>query len=130
MVNTALIAYLVFVALLFGSFINMAADRLPRGESIVRPRSHCRACGRVLNAADLLPVLGYVVRRGRCATCSTAISVSSPVIEAVCGAGMLASLLWLGLWPGVLVGFSVVAALGSAVTMFALRRENAALPSQ
>ena len=40
--------YLVLVALLLGSFINLAADRLPRGESLIRPRSHCRACGRQL----------------------------------------------------------------------------------
>src|SRR5205823_3113510 len=63
-----LTAYLTFVALVLGSFINLAADRLPRGESILWPRSHCRACGRQLNAVDLLPVLGYAVRRGRSAT--------------------------------------------------------------
>ena len=64
-----LTAYVVFVGLVLGSFINLAADRMPRGESVVRPRSHCRACGRQLNTIDLLPVLGYVLRRGRCATC-------------------------------------------------------------
>jgi len=47
--------YLVLVALLLGSFINLAADRLPRGESLVRPRSHCRACSRPLNVVDLRP---------------------------------------------------------------------------
>ena len=60
--------YFVLVALFVGSFINLAADRLPRGESLVTPRSHCRSCGRVLNVIDLLPVAGYFIRGGRCAT--------------------------------------------------------------
>ncbi|HEX2679843.1 MAG TPA: prepilin peptidase, partial [Candidatus Dormibacteraeota bacterium] len=56
-------AYLVFVGLMLGSFINLAADRLPRHESVVAPRSHCRACGRELNFVDLLPVVGWLLRR-------------------------------------------------------------------
>ena len=63
MTQLGLEAYLVLVALLIGSFINLAADRLPRGESVVSPRSHCRSCGRVLNVVDLFPVAGYLVRR-------------------------------------------------------------------
>jgi prepilin signal peptidase PulO-like enzyme (type II secretory pathway) len=111
----AIEAYLVVVALLLGSFINLAADRLPRGESLVRPRSHCRACGRVLGALDLLPVAGYLIRGGRCATCCTPIGVSSPLVEAAAGACMIASLVWLGLWPGAGAGFLLVAGLGLAV---------------
>src|SRR2546428_13050198 len=63
-VALAVPAYLVLVAMLIGSFINLAADRLPRRESIVRPRSHCRSCGRVLNLVDLIPVAGYAIRGG------------------------------------------------------------------
>src|SRR5450759_958198 len=85
-------AYLVLVCLMLGSFINLAADRFPRGESIVRPRSHCRSCGRVLSAVDLLPVAGYLLRRGRCATCGSRIGRTSPVVEIVSGACMLAML--------------------------------------
>ncbi len=107
-------AYLVLVALLMGSFINLAADRLPRGESVVRPRSHCRSCGRVLDAIDLMPVCGYLIRRGRCATCGVPIGVSSPVVEALCGAAMLASVVVLGPWPGALVGLASVVAVGVA----------------
>ena len=107
-------AYLVAVALLVGSFINLAADRVPRGESVVRPRSHCRSCGRVLNAVDLLPVAGYFLRGGRCASCRVPIGVSSPLIEALCGGAMLASLGFLGLWPGMLVGLVASALVGAA----------------
>ena len=113
--TVAVEAYLVVLALMLGSFINLAADRLPRGESLVRPGSHCRACGRRLNALDLLPVVGYLVRRGRCATCRTPIGISSPVVEAVAGILMLVPLMLLSLWPGALVGTVLVASWGLAI---------------
>jgi len=108
-------AYLVLVALLVGSFINMAADRLPRGESVVRPRSHCRSCGRVLDFVDLIPVAGYLIRGGRCATCGASIGVSSPVVEALCGAAVLASVVLLGPWRGAVAGLGGVLVVGLAV---------------
>ncbi|MGH7760791.1 MAG: prepilin peptidase [Candidatus Dormibacteraceae bacterium] len=115
-------AYLVVVALLLGSFINMAADRLPRGESLVRPRSRCRRCARVLNAVDLVPVAGYLVRSGRCASCRAPIGVVSPLVEAIAGGCMLAPLVTLGLRPGALLGFALVALLGLAVVGFNVAR--------
>ena len=96
--------YFVLVALFVGSFINLAADRLPRGESLVTPRSHCRSCGRVLNVIDLLPVAGYFIRGGRCATCRTSIGPSAPLVEAAAGLSMLIPIVALGLWPGVFIG--------------------------
>ena len=107
-------AYLVLVGLMLGSFINLAADRLPRRESIVSPRSHCRSCGRVLDAVDLIPVGGYLIRGGRCAGCGVAIGVWSPVVEVLCGAAMVAALVLLGPWPGALVGFAGVTLVGVA----------------
>jgi prepilin signal peptidase PulO-like enzyme (type II secretory pathway) len=109
----AVSAYLVVIALLAGSFINLAADRLPRGESVVSPRSHCRSCGRVLGLVDLIPALGYVIRRGRCASCGAPIGASSPAVEAACGAAMLASVALLGPWLGALVGFATIAMVGT-----------------
>jgi leader peptidase (prepilin peptidase) / N-methyltransferase len=96
--------YLVLVGLMVGSFINLAADRLPRGESVIRPRSHCRACGRQLNTLDLIPVVGYLLRGGRCATCRAPIGLASPVVEGVSGCFMAVALIWLGVWPGALLG--------------------------
>jgi len=115
-------AYLVFLGLVLGSFINLAADRLPRGESIMSPRSHCRSCNRQLNTVDLLPVIGYIVRRGRCASCGDPIGASSPIVEAVAGACMLSPIVWFGVWPGAVAGMGLVAAWGLAVTGLAARR--------
>jgi leader peptidase (prepilin peptidase)/N-methyltransferase len=117
-----LTVYFVLVGLMIGSFINLAADRIPRGESVVQPPSHCLSCGRRLNVVDLLPVLGYLIRRGRCATCMTPIGISSPLIEAVTGGLMLVSIVWLGLWAGAAVGLCLIAVWGSGLTGLAVRR--------
>jgi len=117
--------YLVLVALMLGSFINLAADRMPRHESLVTPPSHCRACGRRLNAIDLLPVLGYLLRMGRCATCGVSIGYSAPIVEAVAGGCMVLALIWLGPWPGAALGLALIAAWGLAVTGLALQRQRA-----
>jgi prepilin signal peptidase PulO-like enzyme (type II secretory pathway) len=122
-------AYLVLVGLMLGSFINLAADRLPRRESLITPRSHCRSCGRELNVVDLLPVAGYVVRAGRCAGCGAAIGASSPVVEAACGVVMLAPLALLGPWPGALVGFAAVSLVGVAAVGFAFKSSSGRKPT-
>jgi prepilin signal peptidase PulO-like enzyme (type II secretory pathway) len=124
--SLAVMTYLVVVALLLGSFINLAADRLPRHESLMHPRSHCRSCGRVLNPVDLIPVGGYLIRGGRCAGCGVSIGASSPAVEALCGALMLAPLAWLGLVPGALLGGGAVAVLGFVVVGLSLARNRAA----
>lgn len=118
----AVTAYLVLVALLVGSFINLAADRVPRRESVVRPRSHCRSCGRVLNVVDLIPVAGYLVRGGRCASCGASIGPASPVVEALCGASMLVAVVTLGPGHGALLGGAVVAAVGVVAVSLSVAR--------
>jgi leader peptidase (prepilin peptidase) / N-methyltransferase len=125
---TYLTIYMVLVGLFAGSFINLAADRLPRGESVVMPRSHCRSCGRVLNFVDLLPVIGYLIRRGRCATCGTPIGASAPAVEAISGALVAVPILWVGLWPGGAVGLALIAGYGSALIAAATLRARSGSP--
>jgi prepilin signal peptidase PulO-like enzyme (type II secretory pathway) len=117
-----LAAYFVLAGLMLGSFINLAADRMPRGESIVSPGSHCRACGRRLTVVDLIPVAGYLIRRGRCATCGTPIGASAPVVEALSGTLVLAPILVLGPWRGAILGVALVAAYGAGVVGRAMRQ--------
>ncbi len=73
------------VGLVLGSFLNCAAYRMVRGESFVKGRSHCTACGHVLSAADLVPVVSYILSRGRCRYCGDRISVRYPITELICG---------------------------------------------
>ena len=121
-----LTSYLILVAMMLGSFINLAADRLPRHESLVHPRSHCRSCGRVLNLVDLIPVAGYMIRGGRCATCGASIGASSPAVEVLCGALMLASLAAFGLLLGALLGGVAVAIVGVAAVTLSFARTRGA----
>ena len=126
--GTFLAVYVVLIGLMVGSFVNLAADRLPRGESVISPGSHCRSCGRRLNGLDLLPVAGYLIRGGRCATCHAPIGASAPVVEATCGLLMAVPLIWVGPWPGALVGSALVAVYGVAVIGRAVRRGPAENP--
>lgn len=74
----------IFVALFglaFGSFLNVCIARLPRQESIVRPGSHCPSCGAAIRAADNLPLLSWVLLRGRCRHCGWRIPWRYPAVE-------------------------------------------------
>lgn len=71
--------------LAFGSFLNVCLSRWPAGESIVSPRSHCRACRRTLVWWENIPLLSWLVLRGRCRTCKTPIGWRYPLVEAAVG---------------------------------------------
>jgi leader peptidase (prepilin peptidase)/N-methyltransferase len=72
--------------LLVGSFLNVVAHRLPRGESLLRPRSRCPECGTQLRAIDNIPVISWLALRGRCHHCGASISARYPIVELVTGA--------------------------------------------
>lgn len=71
--------------LVVGSFLNVVIHRVPAGESIVKPRSRCPHCGTQLAERDNIPVLSWLLLRGRCRTCGTAISARYPLIELLTG---------------------------------------------
>ena len=69
--------------LLFGSFLNVCIARLPRGESIVLPRSHCPRCNHAIRWYDNIPLISYLVLRARCRDCHAPISPLYPTVEAL-----------------------------------------------
>ncbi len=73
------------LGLIVGSFLNVVIHRLPRGESIVRPRSRCPSCQRQITALENVPVLSYLWLRGRCRGCGAGISLRYPAIELLTG---------------------------------------------
>lgn len=87
-----------------GSFLNVAIYRLPRGESVVAPRSHCTSCQRVIPWYDNIPVLSWILLRGRCRGCQAPFSIRYPIVEALTGVMLLALTLqfgwnvWLPFW--------------------------------
>ena len=82
--------------LLLGSFLNVCIARVPRGESVVRPGSRCLACGRPIRWFDNIPILSWLLLRGRCRDCATAISWRYPAVELACAIwfGLAAARLW------------------------------------
>lgn len=81
------------LGLLVGSFLNVVVHRVPRHESVLRPASHCPRCLAPVRARHNVPVLGWLVLRGRCAGCALPISVRYPLIEALTGA-LFAAVMW------------------------------------
>lgn len=74
------------LGLAFGSFLNVFVTRWPQGESVVKPRSHCRNCEHMLAWWENLPLLSWILLRGRCRQCKAWISVRYPIVELVLGA--------------------------------------------
>ena len=66
--------YVVLASLALGSFLGMAVVRIPKGESLIRPRSHCPECSRTLSWFENIPLLSFLVLRGRCRGCGVKIS--------------------------------------------------------
>ncbi|WP_419958649.1 prepilin peptidase [Psychrobacillus psychrotolerans] len=71
--------------IVFGSFFNVVGLRVSKGESIVRPPSHCTVCDRNLTVKDLVPVFSYVFLKGKCRGCGTKIHWMYPVMELATG---------------------------------------------
>jgi leader peptidase (prepilin peptidase) / N-methyltransferase len=80
------------VGLAVGSFLNVVADRVPQGQSLLHPPSHCPGCQRQLVTLDLIPVVSYVALRGRCRTCGARIPLRILAVELA--TGLVFALLW------------------------------------
>lgn len=75
----------MLIGLVVGSFLNVVAYRVPRGESLVTPGSHCPACGHPIRWYDNVPLLGWLMLRGRCRDCGAGISATYLLIELATG---------------------------------------------
>lgn len=97
--------------MIVGSFLNVCIYRLPVSRSIVRPRSQCPHCGHPIRAFDNIPVLSYLVLRGRCRDCGARIPLRYPLVEFLSGvfAAMTVARFGLGLQAALI--FALIAAL-------------------
>jgi leader peptidase (prepilin peptidase) / N-methyltransferase len=103
-----------------GSFMTVAVYRLPRGESVIRPRSRCPGCGAEIGARDNVPVLSWLLLRGRCRRCGERISVEYPLLELTTAAlVVLAAIRYPNPWQAGLVGGLL--ALMPGITLIDLR---------
>ncbi len=84
------------LGLAIGSFLNVVVWRLPREESLSHPGSHCPACGHPIRPYDNIPVVSWLLLRGRCRDCGERISVRYPLVEAGTGIAFAATAAWVG----------------------------------
>lgn len=111
-------AILVFIiGTIMGSFFNVCIYRIPRGESISYPPSHCVGCNHKLAALDLVPIFSYIFLRGKCRYCGERISWQYPLVELLTGGlyvglymkfGMDMHLLFYGILVSILIIISVI----------------------
>jgi leader peptidase (prepilin peptidase) / N-methyltransferase len=81
----ALVAIAAVAGLLVGSFLNVVIHRLPQRESLLKPRSRCPGCGTQIRAYDNIPVVSWLLLRGRCRDCGQPISPRYPLVELLTG---------------------------------------------
>ena len=86
-----MVVFIAVVGLMVGSFLNVCVHRLPRGESLAWPPSHCPNCRTPLKPYDNVPVVSYLLLKGRCRGCGAPISVRYPIIEILTAALFLAA---------------------------------------
>jgi leader peptidase (prepilin peptidase)/N-methyltransferase len=103
--------------LIIGSFLNVVIHRLPRGESLVHPRSRCPKCGHAIAAWENVPVFSYLALRGRCRACRARISPRYPAVELVTGLVFAAVTLRYGASPMTPVWCVFAAALIAAAVI-------------
>lgn len=113
------------LGLLVGSFLNVVIHRVPAGLSLVSPGSACPACGHPVRAYDNVPVLSWVVLRGRCRDCSAPISARYPLVELATGALFAAVGLRFGASAYTVAALVVV---GAGVALFMIDLDHRRLP--
>jgi leader peptidase (prepilin peptidase)/N-methyltransferase len=115
-VTLILIVLAAVIGLVIGSFLNVVVWRVPRGESVVSPPSACPACGTPIGARDNIPVLGWLLLRGRARCCGTSISPRYPIVEATTAVAFGLIAWWLGpSWA--LPAWLYLAAISIALTL-------------
>ena len=94
-----------------GSFYNLVGDRLPNNQSIIKPRSHCPNCQHILGASELIPIVSYILQRGKCKNCKSPISYVHPLFELLSGCVFAITYLVFGLTWELVIALTFVSML-------------------
>ena len=119
MPQPVLLSIVGLLGLAVGSFLNVVIHRVPRSESLLRPGSHCPHCGTRVRNRHNVPVLGWLLLRGRCADCGERISARYPLVEAGTAALFVAVAARFG-WTWELPAYLYLAAIAIALAMIDL----------
>ncbi len=116
-----LVLVFALLGLFIGSFLNVCIDRLPWGQSIINPPSHCSACNRKLGILDLVPLFSYLWLHGRCRHCRAPIPLRLPIVEGI--TSLLFAFLYWKFGLGLELGISLIYA-SVLVIIFVIDLEN------
>ncbi len=111
-----LLTCIAVLGLLIGSFLNVVVWRLPRGESLSHPSSHCPFCNHAIRPYDNIPVVSWLILRRRCRDCSAPISARYPAVELTTGLLFLFMAMSIG-WHLSLIGYEFFVATGVALAL-------------
>ena len=114
--------FLACVGAVVGSFLNVLIFRIPEGQSIVLPSSHCPKCGHAIRVYDNIPIISYLILRGKCRDCHEKISMQYPIVEAITALMSLLLFLKFGLSFKYLSSFIFTCAL-ITITFIDLRHQ-------
>jgi leader peptidase (prepilin peptidase) / N-methyltransferase len=89
--------YVFAIGACFGSFLNVCIGRWPEGLSVIKPRSRCPKCGYQIKARENIPLVSWILLRGRCSSCGERISIQYPIVELLVGLLWLAAFLQFGM---------------------------------
>ncbi len=113
-------AFIFLTGLVFGSFLNVVIYRLPLEKSLIRPRSFCPECKTPIAFYDNIPVLSFILLKGKCRSCSAKISPVYPLVEILTGVSFLLSFYFFGVsWKA--LEMAVLLAASTAITFIDLR---------
>jgi len=118
-VITVLVLLCALLGLVVGSFLNVVIHRVPLGESVVKPRSRCPGCGSEISPRDNVPVVSWILLKGKCRTCAEPISTRYPAVEILTALVFSAMALRFG-YDWVLPAFLYLGAVGVALALIDL----------
>jgi leader peptidase (prepilin peptidase)/N-methyltransferase len=117
MIEIVMAVFVFLIGASFGSFLNVAISRWPEGLSVVKPRSRCPKCGHQISASENIPILSWLMLRGRCSGCGLPISIQYPIVELLVGLLWLAAYLQYGpMFTAFRVAVFATVLLGIAIT--------------
>jgi len=124
--NAVIAVFMLAMGLAVGSFLNVCIYRLPRQESLMYPASHCPSCGRSLEWFENIPLVSWLVLRGRCRTCRTPIGVQYPLVEAITAAVFVSAYFIYG-WTPLLAARLLFAC--AMIVLFVIDLQHRILPN-
>ena len=105
-----IITFFVF-GLIFGSFFQVVGLRLPKGESIIKPASHCTNCDKKLKWYELIPILSYIIQGGKCRKCKKHISIKYPLYELLTGISFAFCYIVFGFSTDIIIPLTIISIL-------------------